>query len=101
MQQNSSININSKYIIDRLENDLIQLTRVLAIEQQQSIETSKIAARHIIQTRLNQLLTQEEKEGINRLSKQIKEDIKQFNGTAGRISNPKDIYELLKTFDLL
>lgn len=99
--EQASFNINSKHYIDRLENDIVQLARTLSVEHSIDIEDAKLMARQITQRRLNGLLTKDEKEGIERISKQIKEDIKNYNWTAGRFSNPKDVYELLKTFELI
>jgi len=101
MQQTPSFNINSKHYIDRLENDIVQLAKVLSVEHAIDIENAKLMARQIMQRRLNSLLTEEEKNGIKRVSNSVKEDIKNYGFTAGRILDVKDVYELLKTFDLL
>ena len=97
MQQSSSININSKHFIDRIENDIVQLARTLSIEHAINIEDAKLMARQITQRRLNQLLTKIEQEGIENLSKEVKEGIR-FPNT---IINAGKVYELLKTFELI
>jgi uncharacterized protein YehS (DUF1456 family) len=98
MEQSSSVSINSKHYIDKLENDIVQLARVLSVEYTINIEDAKIMARQITQRRINQLLTKEEKEGISKIKDNVTKSIK--NGES-KLDNPKDIYELLKTFDLL
>lgn len=100
-QQPTSINVNSKYFVDRVENDIVQLARAVSLEFGVDIEAAKVMARKMVQSKLNQILTDAEKEGIDRVTKQVSEDIKHFGYTAGRILDPKDIYELLKTFDLV
>lgn len=101
MPQNHLTSINSKYFIDRVENDIVQLTKTLSIEHSISIDEAKLMARQITQRRLNGLLTKDEKDGIDKISTAVKEDIKNFNFTAGRILDPKLVYELLKTFELI
>lgn len=98
MQQNTSINIGSKYFIDRVENDIVQLARTLSIEHGVSIEDAKYMARKILQLRINQLLTKEELEGITEIKNNVVRSLK--HGMSS-LDNPKVIYELLKTFELL
>lgn len=99
MQQ--SISINSKYFIDRVENDIVQLTKTLSVEHGISIDNAKLMARQIIQRRINQLLTKEEQDGISSIRADINDVIKNTN--CSKVSLPTlcgDIYELLKTFEL-
>lgn len=99
MQQ--SISINSKYFIDRVENDIVQLTKTLSVEHGISIDNAKLMARQIIQRRINQLLTKEEQDGISSIRADINDVIKNTNYS--KVSLPAlcgDIYELLKTFEL-
>jgi CRISPR/Cas system-associated exonuclease Cas4 (RecB family) len=98
MQQNSSVNINSKHFIDRIENDIVQLAKTLSIEHATDIENAKLMARQITQRRINQLLTKEEQSGVKAILDNIKRSIK--NGMT-TVEDPKAIYELLKTFELL
>ncbi len=100
MPQNTSININSKYFIDRLENDIVQLAKTMTVEYSVDIEEAKLMARKVMQTRLNGLLTKEEKEGIELIKQKTKEYIKNTH-EAETLNYSKDVYELLKTFDLI
>jgi hypothetical protein len=103
MQQNPSFNINSKHYIDRLENDIVQLARTLSVEHSIDIEEAKLMARQITQRRINGLLTKEEKEGIENLTKEIMEIVKAPENTmrANFRIHAKKVYELLKTFELI
>jgi hypothetical protein len=98
MQQNSSISINSKHYIDRLENDIVQLARTLSVEHAIDIENAKLMARQITQRRINQLLTKEEQNGIAEIKSNVNRSIKNGMST---LEDPKSVYELLKTFELL
>lgn len=98
MQQNPLTNINSKYFIDRVENDIVQLAKTLSIEHSISIDEAKIMARQMIQRRLNGLLTKEEQEGINNLRHVT---ISAIKSTALNTSYNKIVYEFLKTMELL
>ena len=103
MQQNPSI--NSKYFIDRVENDIVQLARTLSIEHSLPIEDAKIMARQIIQRRLNGLLTPQENQGIALIKKEMTDYLK--DNTRANIHQAMlqkfsgKIYELLKTMELL
>ncbi|MCK9428989.1 MAG: hypothetical protein M0R17_03125 [Candidatus Omnitrophica bacterium] len=96
MQQTSSINVNSKYFIDAVENNIVQLARVISLEQQIDIEQAKIQTRQIIQRRLNQLLTDSEKKGIEDTLIDTKNLIKKENN-----EYYCNIYEIFKIFEVL
>ena len=102
MQQSTSISINSKHFIDRLENDIVQLAKTLSIEHQTDIENAKLMARRISQSRINQLLTKEEQNGIISIKDNVTDIIK--NPTSHKPNTlvlSQKVYELLKTFDLI
>ena len=92
-QTNSTFNINSKHFITRIENDIVQLVKTLIVEHQISIEEAKLMARRMVQTKLNQMLTEEEKKGIDEISKNVTRSI--INGMT-TVEDPRAIYELLK-----
>ena len=96
MQQNHSININSKFFIDKIETDIVKLVQALSLEYRKSIDEAKIMARQIVQRRINQFLTNDELEGLKNLSSKVNSDIK--NSTD--IYDPIVIYELLKLMEL-
>jgi len=101
MPQQTSININSKYFVDRVENDIVQLARAVSLEYSVSIEEAKIMARKMIQSKLNQILTDDEKEGISNLSETTERMIKDQTGGFPIRNYTSKVYELLKTFDLI
>jgi hypothetical protein len=95
MPQNTSININSSYFIDRLENDIVQLTKTFSIEHSISIEEAKLMTRRTIQSRLNQLLTKEEKDGIKETTEKVKDFLKGNGILTSNIGNLcSNFYEL-------
>jgi 3-deoxy-D-manno-octulosonate 8-phosphate phosphatase KdsC-like HAD superfamily phosphatase len=96
MEQNFSINVNSKYFIDTIENYIVQLARTISLEQQIDIETAKIQTRQIVQRRLNQLLTDAEQKGISDTLEETKELIKKENN-----EYYCNIYEIFKIFEVL
>lgn len=101
MPQNPLININSKYFIDRVENDIVQLAKTLSIEHTISIDEAKIMARQMIQRRLNGLLNEDEKKGIGLLSETTTRMIKDQTGGFPIRNYVSKVYELLKTMELL
>jgi hypothetical protein len=101
MQQLNSVSITSTYFIDKIEDLIVKLAKALSLEHSIPIDSAKVMARQIIQRRLNSLLTEEEKKGIENITNTIKEDLKRFNGTAGQLLNCEKVYELLKTMELL
>lgn len=98
MPQNPLTNINSKYFIDRVENDIVQLAKTLSIEHSISIDEAKIMARQMIQRRLNVLLTDQEKSGINKVITNTKNEVK---NPASQVLYAGYVYELLKTMELM
>ena len=97
MPQQTSINVNSKYFVDRVENDIVQLTRSVSLEYGVGIEEAKLMARKMVQSKLNQILTNAEKEGIGLVQEQTQEFIK----ANIKRDYAHNVYELLKTFDLI
>jgi len=98
-----TLNINSRHFINRIENDIVQLTKTLSIEHAIPIEEAKLMARKIVQIRLNELLTDQEKSGIEKIKDTTIEIIKNPIDIRGDHLHAitKPIYELLKTMELL
>lgn len=96
--QMSSFNINSRHFSDRIDNDIVQLTKTLSVEYSISIEDAKLMARKMIQRKLNSILTDEEKEGTKEVCNATKRAIK-----CGVTDSEyfKNVYELLKMLELL
>jgi hypothetical protein len=73
-QKTSILNISSHHFIQRIESDLIKLTQTISAEHQIKPDPdAKNIARRMVQLRLNQLLNDEEIEGIRLLKKGIKD----------------------------
>lgn len=96
-QSPSSFSINSKHYIDKIENDIVNLTKTISIEYQINIEEAKQMARTIVQRKLNGVLSEEQNNGINKLNETVKNKIK--NKTDTEFVNL--VYELLKTMELI
>lgn len=96
MEQNSSnFRITSKHFIQQIETSLIKLTQCLAIEHQIKPDPdAKNMARRIVQERVNQLLNDEEIEGIRLLKKDMKEAYKLY--TQPVLDMVGAMYEVLK-----
>jgi len=97
-RSNLTFNINSKLFLDRLENDILQLVKTLIVEHQISVDNAKAMARRMIQNKVNQMLTEEEKKGIEELSKETNDIITAPQGTltANFRIHARKVYELLK-----
>lgn len=97
-QKTSSFRLSSQHFIQQIEGAIIKLTQCLAVEHQvQPDPEAKNIARKMVQTRVNQLLNDEEIEGI-RLFRQALKD----NYSGG--GDPKELaqaaYEVLKMMGL-
>ena len=93
----NSYNINSKHYSDKIENDIVNLTKCLSIEYQIDIESAKEMARVIVQRKLNGIINNTALSEIKNICKTTTDIIK---------SNKKDkyysdVYELLKLMELL
>lgn len=93
----SSFSINSKHYIDKIENDIVNLTKTMSIEYQINIEEAKQMARTIVQRKLNSILSEKQNNGINKLNETVKNKIK--NRADTEFVNL--VYELLKTMELI
>lgn len=93
---NSTFSINSKHFTTRIENDIVQLVKTLIVEHQITVQEAKVMARHIVQNKLNQMLTDEEMSGIKDLSQLTNNFIKAGITHACYVYSKK-VYELLKT----
>lgn len=96
-QPSNNFNMNAKYFSDRLDADIIQYTKAIAVEYSLSIEEAKLMARQMTQRKLNTILTDEEKNGIADIAKTTKDAITKHP----KGEYPKAIYELLKTMELI
>lgn len=94
-QSSSNFRITSKHFIQQIETSIVKLTQCLAIEHQMKPDPdAKNMARRIIQSRLNQLLSDEEVEGIRLLKKDMKEAPKLYTRPVVEMVNA--MYEVLK-----
>lgn len=95
-QKISNFRISSQHFIQQIEGSIIRLTQCLAMEHQVKPDPdAKNMARKMIQTRVNQLLNDEEIEGIRWIIK----------ATRHNLAHPPDdyakaVYELLKMMGL-
>lgn len=92
---NSNLTINSKHFSDRIDTDIIQLTKTIMLEYGIELEEAKSMARKKIQRKLTSIMTSIETEGIGHLIITTKEEVKKGNEYA------KQVYELLKTMELI
>lgn len=98
---NSTLSINSKHFSNRIDTDIIQLTKTLMVEFQVSIEEARVIARKMVQRKLNSILTKEEFQGIEDLIEITKESIRGQITDIDGTEYAKTVYELLKTMELL
>lgn len=95
-QKTSAFKITSQLFIQEIEKSIIRLTQCLAIEHQIKPDPeAKNIARRMIQSKLNQLLGDDEIDGIKWLIKATKENL----------AHPPDdyakaVYELIKMMGL-
>lgn len=94
MQQQTSI--NSKYYINKIESDIVNLTKTISVEHQKTIEEAKYITRKLIQARLNQIVSDEEKEDINWLYDFLVENTKKGSNT----ELCKKLYSLFTSMEL-
>ena len=96
MQQNSSnFRITSKHFIQQIETSIVKLTQCLSIEHQIKPDPdAKNMARRIIQSRLNQLLSDDEIKGIQLLKKDMNEAPRLYTRPVNDMVNA--MYEVLK-----
>ena len=103
-QTSSTFNINSKHFMTRVENDIVQLVKTLIVEHKISVDQAKAMARNMLQGKLNQMLTEKEKEGIKDLSSTTDYMIKASKEDAVVVGPVRvyvrKVYELLKTMGL-
>lgn len=97
---NSTFSINSKHFTTRIENDIVQLVKTLIVEHQITVDEAKIMARRIVQNKINQMLTEEEKKGIEDLSETTNRMIKNKTGEFPIRNYVSKVYELLKMLEL-
>jgi hypothetical protein len=97
---NSNLTINSKHFSDRIDTDIIQLTKTIMLEYGLELEEAKSMARKKIQKKLNSIMTSIESQGITDLIYNTKEIIKTGRGVLEK-TYAKSVYELLKTMELL
>jgi hypothetical protein len=85
----------------RVENDIVQLVKTLIVEHKISVDEAKVMARKMLQGKLNQMLTEEEKEGIKDLNSTTDAMIKVSKEDAVIVGPirvyARKVYELLKT----
>ena len=68
---NNSIQVSSKHFVDKLESNIIQIARAYAIEFNLKVDPdAKQMTREVIQRKINQLLTNKEREGIRKLKEE-------------------------------
>lgn len=97
MTHSNNFNVNSKHFIDKILVDIIQLTKTLAIEYKIKPDPdAKIMAREIVQAQLNTLMTNENKDLVNKIVKRTYERLKK-NPT----EDDREIKELLNIMLLL
>lgn len=94
MPQNS-FNVTSKHFINSIENSIVQLVKAIIVEHQVSIDEAKVMARHIVQMKLNQMLTDEQKKGIEDVTKETVETIKEAVGSSYK-NYARKVYDLIK-----
>jgi hypothetical protein len=93
--------INSKHFLTKIENDIVQLVKAIAVERQVSVDEAKISARRSIQHKINQMLTTEEQDGIQDLLKETNNLVKKLHKDNIEEKEwhiySRKVYELLKT----
>lgn len=88
----TSISINSNHFINSLESTIVQLVKVVQIENQVSIDEAKTIVSGILYTRANVLVDQETKNQINEVKNELIQMIKTNNAT----TLERNIYGLMK-----
>jgi len=96
IHSNNSNQITAKHIADKLEANIIQLARTIAIEYSIKVDPdAKQMTREVIQNKANQLLTDKEREGIRKLWNDTVLQLKM--NTSDSIQYVRYVYEALKT----
>jgi uncharacterized protein (UPF0335 family) len=88
--------LSTKHFVDRLEANIVQLARAVAIEHQIKVDPdAKKITREIVQTKNNQLLSQQEREGLKQLWEDTVANLKMKN--TDTLQYVRRVYEALKT----
>lgn len=87
-----SMKVTSKHFVDSLETNIIQVARAFSLEFGIKVDPdAKQMTREVVQRKINQLLSDREREGLKRVWEKTVEKI-QLNDPYAR-----EVYEALKT----
>ena len=90
----SSLQVTSKQFLDSIESNIIQIARSLALEYSIKVDPdAKKMTRELIQRKVNQLLSSEEKQNLSALWNETIEILKSNNNE----KYARKVYEALKT----
>lgn len=93
---NNSMQVTAKHYADKLESNIIQLARALAIEHQVNVDPdAKKMTREVIQSKANALLSDAERKGLKELWNDTVSQLKM--NTSDSIQYVRKVYEALKT----
>jgi len=95
---NNSIQVSSKHFIDKLESSIIQIARAYALEFSVKVDPdAKQMTREVIQSKINELLSANEKDNIRQVWLETLRIVKQEPKTNWDLDTyARQIYETLK-----
>lgn len=96
IHSNNSMTITSKHFIDKLESSIIQIAKAFSIEYSLPVDPdAKAMTRDVVQRKINQLLSEKEREGLRELWKSTVDNLKMSANDSK--SYVRMVYEALKT----